>query len=170
VPRKPELNGQITAGWALAGRRSNVAIVDETPAKTLALSHTIAVVGASRYEGKEAHSVPLQMKRHGWRVIPINPYADEIWGEKAYPSLRALVESGDLTDPIDIVNVFRPSDQAGPVVRDAIDVGAKAVWLQQGIVSAEGRRMAEAAGITYIEDNCMAVTRAVWAVSKRDGD
>jgi predicted CoA-binding protein len=140
--------------------------VDQTPATILAAANTIAVVGASRHDDKAAYSVPLQMKIHGWRVIPINPYADRIWGEKAYPSLRALVDSGELTEAIDIVNVFRPSDQAAAVVKEAIDVGARAVWLQQDIVSPEGRELARAAGITYVENNCMAVTRAVWAVSK----
>ena len=115
---------------------------------------------------KAAYAVPLQMKIHGWRVIPINPYTDRIWGEKAYPTLRALVESGDLIEPIDIVNVFRPSEQAADVIQQAIDLGAKVVWLQQDIVSPRGRQLAAAAGITYIENNCMAVTRAVWAVTK----
>ncbi len=122
---------------------------------------TIAVVGASRYEEKAAYAVPLQLKLHGWRVIPVNPYADEIWGEHCYPTLA------DVPEPIELVNVFRPSDQAADVVRQAVAVGAKAVWLQQGIVSPEGRRIAAAAGLDYVEDLCTAVERALTRLTKR---
>jgi predicted CoA-binding protein len=99
------------------------------------------------------------MMRHGWRIIPVNPSADEIWGERCYPTLA------DVPVPIDLVNVFRPSDQATAVVRDAIAVGAGAIWLQLGIVSPEGRRLAEAAGIDYVEDQCVAVVRALSRLS-----
>jgi hypothetical protein len=126
-----------------------------TPRQILAESTTIAVVGASRHEGKAAHTVPLQLKLHGWRVIPVNPHADQIWGERCYARLA------DVPEPVHMVNVFRPSDQATDVVRQAIAIGAKAVWLQQGITSAEGRRLAQDAGVDYIEDLCIAVERAV---------
>ena len=117
-------------------------------------SFTIAVVGASRHPLKVAHSVPAQMRRHGWRVIPVNPYADEIWDERCYATLAEIPE------PVDLVNVFRPSEHATDVVREAIAIGAKAVWLQEGITSALGRRLAEEAGIDYVEDYCIAVERA----------
>jgi predicted CoA-binding protein len=133
-----------------------------TPRQILEESTTIAVVGASRHEDKAAYAIPLQLKLHGWRVIPVNPYADQVWGEPCYPSLAQVRE------PIDVVNVFRPSDQAAAVVRDAVAVGAKAVWLQQGIVSPEGRRIATEAGIDYVEDLCIAVIRAIERVSKRE--
>ncbi|GAA1800362.1 CoA-binding protein [Luedemannella flava] len=113
------------------------------------------MVGASRHAEKSAHSVPLQMALHGWRIVPVNPSADEIWGEHCYPALA------DVPFPVDLVNVFRPSGAATAVVRDAIAVGAPAVWLQLGIVSPEGRRLAEAAGVDYVEDQCTAVVRAV---------
>jgi predicted CoA-binding protein len=132
-----------------------------TPTEILRDSTTIAVVGASRQGDKAAHEVPLQLKKHGWTVIPVNPYADEIWGERCYSSLA------EVPVPIDLVNVFRPSDQATDVVRQAIAVGAKAVWLQEGIVSPVGRELAAAAGVDYVEDLCTAVIRAVHAVSKR---
>lgn len=132
-----------------------------TPRQILEESTTIAVVGASRHEDKSAYSVPLQMRLHGWQVIPVNPYAEKIWGERSYPSLA------DVPGPIDLVNVFRPSEQAAEVVRQAIAVGAGAVWLQQGIVSAEGRRLAEDAGIDYVEDHCIAVERALSRLSRR---
>ena len=130
-----------------------------SPSEILATSTTIAVVGASRHEDKTAHSVPRQMMRHGWRIIPVNPAADEIFGERCYPTLA------DVPGPIDLVNVFRPSDQATAVVRDAIAVGAGAIWLQLGIVSPEGRRLAEAAGTDYVEDQCVAVVRALSRLS-----
>jgi hypothetical protein len=126
-----------------------------TPRDILALSKTIAVVGASRDPNKAAWSIPAQMRRHGWRVIPVNPYADRIWNEVCYRTLD------DVPEPIDLVNVFRPSAQATAVVRDAIRVGARAVWLQQGITSPEGRRLATEAGLDYVEDLCIAVERAL---------
>lgn len=132
-----------------------------TPKEVLECSTTIAVVGASRDAEKAAHTVPLALKSHGWRVIPVNPHADEIWGERCYPTLA------DVPEPIDLVNVFRPSEQAADVVRQAVAVGAKAVWLQQGITSPEGRRIALEAGLDYVEDRCVAVERAVHRLSKR---
>ena len=133
----------------------------KSPREILRDALTIAVVGASRHEHKEAHSAPQQLLKHGWRVIPVNPYAEEIWGERAYPDLREIPE------PVDLVNVFRPSEQAADVVRQAIEIGAPAVWLQLGIVSAEGRRLAEAAGIDYVENYCIAVARAVDNLTRR---
>jgi predicted CoA-binding protein len=132
-----------------------------TPRQILDESTTIAVVGASRHEEKAAYAVPLQLKLHGWRVIPVNPYADEIWGEPCYAKL------GDIPESVDLVNVFRPSDQAAAVARDATAIGARAVWLQQGIVSAEARRIAVESGMDYVEDLCIAVIRAIERLTKR---
>ncbi|MEU8815737.1 CoA-binding protein [Actinoplanes sp. NPDC048796] len=126
----------------------------------LAEANVIAVVGASRDPWKPSHSVPLQMQRHGWRIIPVNPYADEIFGVKAYRTLA------DIDEPIDLVDVFRPSYDAVDVVRQAVAIKAPAVWLQSGIASAEARRIAEEAGIDYIEDRCLAVERAVGQLTK----
>ena len=129
-----------------------------SPSELLAKSQVIAIVGMSTQPEKVAHTVPLQLIRHGWTVIPVNPRAESIAGQKAYRQLA------DVPVALDLVNVFRPSDQAGAVVLAAIAVGAPAVWLQQGIVSAEGRAAALAAGIDYIEDQCIAVIRAVFQV------
>jgi predicted CoA-binding protein len=123
-------------------------------------SVTIAVVGASRDPGKPAHSVPAQMMRHGWRIIPVNPYADELWGQRVYPMLAEIPE------PVDLVNVFRPSTDAPDVVRQAVEIGARAVWLQQDIVSPEARKIAEDAGIDYVEDYCIAVARAAAGLTR----
>jgi predicted CoA-binding protein len=121
----------------------------------LADAKVIAVVGASRDPNKAAHSVPRQMQRHGWRIIPVNPYADELLGEKVYRSVA------EIPFPVDLVNVFRPAADAPAVVRDAIAAGAPAVWLQLDIVSPEARRLATEAGLDYVENRCIAVERAV---------
>ncbi|WP_422771934.1 CoA-binding protein [Plantactinospora sp. WMMC1484] len=128
----------------------------------LAEAGVIAVVGASRDPGKPAHSVPLSMQRYGWRIIPVNPVADELFGERVYRSLA------EIPHPVDLVDVFRPAEDAVAVVRDAVAIGAPAVWLQLGIVSGEARRIAEEAGIDYVEDACLAVERAAAGLSRRD--
>jgi predicted CoA-binding protein len=126
----------------------------------LAEANVIAVVGASRDPSKAAHTVPLQMLRHGWRIIPVNPFVDEVFGVRTVPALA------DIGEPVDLVDVFRPARDAVEVVRQAVAIEAPAVWLQSGIVSAEARRIAEAAGIDYVEDRCLAVERAVGRLSK----
>jgi predicted CoA-binding protein len=131
-----------------------------TPRQILTGSAVIAVVGASRDVDKTAHRVPAQMQRHGWRIIPVNPYAEEIFGEPAYRGLA------DIPQPVDLVNVFRPSADAAEVVRQAVAIGAPAVWLQLGIASAEAREIAAAAGIDYVEDRCIAVERATGGLSR----
>ncbi|WP_431975181.1 CoA-binding protein [Micromonospora haikouensis] len=120
----------------------------------LADSAVIAVVGASRDPGKAAHRVPAQMQRYGWRIIPVNPTVDELFGERAYASLA------DIPHPVDLVDVFRPARDAVGVVREAVAIGAPAVWLQLGIVSPEARRIAEEAGVDYVEDRCLIIERA----------
>jgi predicted CoA-binding protein len=120
----------------------------------LADANVIAVVGASREPWKPSHTVPLQMLRHGWRIIPVNPFADEIFG---LPAVKTLA---DIDEPVDLVNVFRPAADAVEIVRQAVAIKAPAVWLQSGIVSAEARRIATDAGLDYVEDRCLAVERA----------
>jgi predicted CoA-binding protein len=112
---------------------------------------TIATVGASRDPWKAAGGVPRSLRQMGFRVIPVNPNVDEIDGEKTYPSLLELPE------PVDVVQVFRPSDEAPGIARQAVEIGAKALWLQLGIVSEDARRIAEEAGLAYVEDHCMPV-------------
>ncbi|HZD96701.1 MAG TPA: CoA-binding protein [Micromonosporaceae bacterium] len=131
-----------------------------TAEQILAESNTIAVVGASRDPGKVAHSVPRQMMRHGWHIIPVNPYVDELWGVRCYPALA------DIPEHVDLVNVFRPSADTPPIARQAVEIGANALWLQQGIVSAEAREIAIAGGLDYVEDHCIAVERAIRALTK----
>jgi predicted CoA-binding protein len=121
----------------------------------LADAKVIAVVGASREAWKPSHSVPLQMIRHGWRIIPVNPFAEDIFG---LPTFKTLADIGE---PVDLVDIFRPAADAVDIVRQAVAIKAPAVWLQSGIVSAEARKIATDAGIDYVEDRCLAVERAV---------
>lgn len=121
-----------------------------SPSEILARSRTIAVVGCSATPGKDAHEIPRYLLPH-FEVHPVNPTAREIFGKKAYASLA------DVAGPIDIVDVFRPSAEAPDVARQAIEVGAKALWLQLGIRSPEARRIAEDAGLAYVEDRCIMI-------------
>src|SRR5947208_983285 len=150
-----------SAPWCSRDLAGQYEGVDETSALTRRMLEdfdTVAVVGLSADPVKAAHSVPAAMKAYGWRVIPVNPHADELLGEKVY---RALA---DVPEPVELVNVFRPSAQTPDVVRQAVAVGAKAVWLQLGITSAEAREIAESNGLLYVEDRCIAVERARHAI------
>jgi predicted CoA-binding protein len=121
---------------------------------------TIAVVGASRNPDKAGGSVPEGLQRRGFRIIPINPYADTLFGERVYRSLLEVPEK------IDLVDVFRPAADAPEIARQAVAIGAKALWLQEDIRSAEARRIAEAAGMEYVEDECTAVVASLHQVRK----
>jgi predicted CoA-binding protein len=117
----------------------------------LATYDTITVVGASASDAKAAHSVPAYMQRLGWRIIPVNPHADQILGEQVYRRL------GDIPEQIGLVDVFRPPWQAPDIARQAVAAGATALWLQLGIASAEARTIAEGAGLLYVEDRCLVI-------------
>ena len=121
---------------------------------------TIAVVGASRDPEKAAHDVPAQLQAAGFRIVPVNPYADQLFGERVFRRLA------DIPFPVDIVLVFRPSADTPPIARDAVAIGAKALWLQLGIHSDETRDIAEAAGVAYVEDTCAAVVRSLARIRK----
>lgn len=111
---------------------------------------TIAVVGLSKDPSKDAHTVPAYMKSMGYRVIPVNPTATEILGERAYPNLSAVSE------PYEIVNIFRPSDQVESIVDEAIRAGrAKVIWMQLGIANEAAAAKARAAGVQVVMDRCM---------------
>jgi len=112
---------------------------------------TITVVGASRDEDKPAHYVPDYMRQHGWRIIPVNPHADELFDEKVFRSLA------DIPEQVGLVNVFRPAEHAPDVARQAVAAGATALWLQLHIASAEARAIAQDAGLLYVEDRCLII-------------
>ncbi len=128
-----------------------VADTDGIVERILTSYDTITVVGASADPAKPAHGVPALMQRHGWRIIPVNPRGGRLLGETAYRTLAEIPE------PVGFVDVFRPSGQAADVARQAVAAGATALWLQLGIVSAEARRIAEQAGLLYVEDRCLAI-------------
>jgi uncharacterized protein len=123
-------------------------------------ARTIAVVGASRDPAKAGGSVPAGLQRRGFRIIPINPYATMLFGERVYRSLL------DVPDEIDLVDVFRPAADAPEIARQAVAIGAKALWLQLDIRSPEARRIAEAAGMDYVEDECTAVVASLHRIRK----
>jgi uncharacterized protein len=115
---------------------------------------TIAVVGASADPSKPAHTIPRYLQRQGYRIVPVNPRGGELLGE---PVARSLAE---VDGPVDVVEVFRPAEEAPRIAREAVEVGAKVLWLQLGIVSQEARQVAEAAGLTVVMDRCMGETHA----------
>ena len=122
---------------------------------------TIAVVGASRDPNKAGGSVPAGLQQRGFRIIPINPFAEHLFGERVYRSLS------EVPVKIDIVDVFRPAADAPEIARQAVAVGAKALWLQLDIRSEEARRIAEVAGMDYIEDECTAVVSSLYRIRKQ---
>ncbi len=112
---------------------------------------TITVVGASNAPGKPAHYVPEHMQDHGWRIIPVNPTAERVLGEPAYPTLAEVPEQ------VGLVGVFRPSAATPDIARQAVAAGASALWLQLHISSVEAREIAEAAGLLYVENRCLII-------------
>lgn len=114
-------------------------------------TRTIAVVGLSSSPGKTSYRVAAYLKHAGYRVIPVNPHRDEILGERSYPDLESISE------PIDTVQIFRPSDQVLPIVEQAIRIKAKAVWMQLGIANHAAAEIARAAGVKVVMDRCMKV-------------
>ena len=125
-----------------------------SPAQILRDASVIAVVGLSRDPAKAAHSVPAALQEAGFRIIPVNPEASELLGEPSFATLA------DIPVPVDLVLVFRPARFAPAIAEQAVAIGAKALWLQLGIVSAEARQIAARAGLAYVEDHCAAVERA----------
>ena len=110
---------------------------------------TIAVVGASTDRSKAGYYIPAYLKDQGYRIVPVNPNHDEVLGEHCYDSLE------DIPFPVDVVEVFRRPEYTPDVARQAVAIGAKALWLQLGIFNAETRRIAEEGGLKYVEDECM---------------
>ena len=124
-----------------------------TMADILTHYRTVAVVGLSPKPHRESHGVAQYMQAHGWRIIPINPNANEILGELAYPSLTEAARHHS----IGLVNVFRNSEDVPPVVDEAIAIGAKAVWLQLGIEHALAAQKAQDAGLQVVQNKCLMV-------------
>ena len=114
-------------------------------------SKTVAVVGLSPREERDSHRVAKYLQRQGYRIIPVNPNADEILGERSYPDLASIPE------PIDVVDVFRRSEAVPEIVEGAIKVGARTVWMQEGVIHEEAAARAREAGLQVVMDRCMMV-------------
>src|SRR5437867_9493106 len=115
----------------------------------LQMTKTIAVVTMSTKPHRPSQDVPLYLKSVGYKIIPVNPKAKEIIGEKAYPNLLSIPEK------VDVVEIFLRPEEVPPIVEDAIQIGAKVVWMQEGIVNEAAAARAEAAGLVAVQDLCM---------------
>ena len=124
---------------------------DDLMRRILTYARTIAVVGLSGRPDRPAHTVPAYLQRHGYRIIPVNPALDEALGERAWPDLLAVPE------PVDVVQIFRRSEDVPPVVEQAIQIGARAVWMQEGVVNEEAADLARRAGLDVVMHTCMRV-------------
>lgn len=131
----------------------NVAVIQ----RVLHTARSIAIVGLSNNPLRASYFVGYYLKRHGYRVIPVNPRETEILGEVSYPSLR------DVPDPVDLVNVFRAPGALPEIARDAVVINAGTLWCQFGVINEEGTRIADEGGLTVIVDRCLKVEHARYA-------
>ncbi|MCA1832927.1 MAG: CoA-binding protein [Actinomycetota bacterium] len=125
---------------------------DDVLRQIYADTKTIAVVGASGDDSKPGHTIPRYLQSQGFRIIPVSPKGGELLGERVYMSLKEIEE------PVDVVDVFRPSDETPGIARDAVDLGAKVLWLQSGIESDEAKAIATDGGLVVVMDRCMGAT------------
>jgi predicted CoA-binding protein len=119
---------------------------------------TIAVVGISDKRDQVNHTVPQYLQSQGYKIIPVNPTLDEVLGEKAYPDLLSV------KDPVDVVEIFRRNEAVPEIVDQAIEIGAKVVWMQEGVINDTAAETARESGIEVVMDTCMRVThKRLWA-------
>ena len=135
-------------------------IIENNKAQTidyiLENAQTIAVVGLSSEKYKAGYYVPEYLQQAGYRIIPVNPYLDSALGEKAYPDLTAVPE------PVDLVLIFQRSHNVPPFVDEAIEIGAKMVWMQLGIMNQQAAEKAINAGLKVVQNACMLVEHRRW--------
>ena len=117
-------------------------------------NHTIAVVGLSADWYRPSYFAAKYMQEHGFRIIPVNPKYTEILGERCYPDLKSI------PDKVDIVDVFRKSEDCAPIAKEAAAIGAKALWLQIGVMNDDARQIADAAGMDYVQNRCVKIEYA----------
>ncbi len=117
-------------------------------------NHTIAVVGLSADWYRPSYFAAKYMQEHGFRIIPVNPKYTEILGERCYPDLSSIPEK------VDIVDVFRKSEDCAPIAKQAAAIGAKALWLQIGVMNDDARRIADAAGMDFVQNRCVKIEYA----------
>lgn len=147
-----DANGWVAGGSLFPGNDlcGNMPVDSDERIAAILEMQRVAVVGCSRTPGKAAHEIPRYLVEQGYEVIPVNPHAEEIFGLRSYELLE------DVPGPVDIVDVFRPSDEVADVVDQAIGRGdVRVVWLQLGIHDDEAVERAEAAGIQVVQDRCM---------------
>ncbi len=125
--------------------------MDDDVREVLTGTRVWAVVGCSPDPGRDSHRIAALLQRRGYRVIPVNPNAEEVLGERAYPSVR------DIPEKVDVVDVFRRAEEAGAHVDEAIATGAEAVWMQLGVIDEEAAARARAAGLAVVMDRCPAI-------------
>ena len=126
----------------------------ETIRRILAYAKTVAIVGLSSNPLRASHFVGYYLQLHGLKIVPVNPRETDVLGEKAYPSLL------DVPFNVDVVDVFRNPDAAPAIAREAVQKGARALWMQFGVVSPEAARIAEDAGLDVVMDRCMKIEHA----------
>ena len=125
--------------------------------RVLYSAKTVAIVGLSRNELRASYFVGYYLRRHGYRIIPVNPREPDILGEKSFKSLL------DVPVPVDIVNVFRAPDALPEIAKEAVKIQAGCLWCQFGVINEEGARIAEAGGVSVIMDRCIKVEHARFA-------
>jgi len=125
-------------------------------------SRTIAVVGLSSRDWRPSHQIAKYLQEAGYRIVPVNPNETEVLGEKAYASLEEVPET------IDTVNIFRRSEYVLAVVESAIRVGAKAIWMQEGVIDKEAAQKARNAGLRVVMDRCIFKEHRQWMASRKD--
>lgn len=135
---------------------------DDDLRRVLQESHVIAVVGASDSPGKPAHDIPAYLQEHGYDIAPVNPARDELLGQRAFDVLT------EIDRHVDVVQVFRPADEAPSIARQAVGIGASVLWLQEGIVSEDAARIAEEGGLAVVMDTCMRTAHQRLAVTGED--
>ena len=130
-----------------------MSIEDEDELRRIyAETKTIAVVGASGDPAKPGHEIPRYLQGQGYRIVPVSPKGGELLGEKVFPSLK------DIDVPVDAVDVFRPAEEAEGIAQDAVAIGAKVLWFQEGTHTEEAVRLARDAGLTVVFGRCMGTT------------
>jgi uncharacterized protein len=150
------VTGQTSSSNENCMSESNTPTQKETIRHILETSRTIAVVGLSSRPDRAGFYVPAYLQKFGYRIIPVNPHLKEALGEKAYPDLLAL------TEPVDLVLIFQRSEAVPPFVDQAIQIGARAIWMQLGIRNQPAAEKARQAGLEVVMDACMLVEHQRW--------
>lgn len=136
---------------------------DDVRRRLLEEAKTIAVVGLSDNPERTSYQIAAALQAAGYRIIPVNPNVTEVLGERAVASLTEIAE------PVDIVNVFRRSEHTVPVAEEAVKIGAKALWLQEGVYNEEAARIAQEGGLVVVMDRCIKVDHALLVKGRRRG-